>query len=88
MPDIERSAIQSPLMSVPARLRRFYWQRIRRYSLELCHRGRPVGQVWSADEYLFKKINGSPYGCWCIRCFDAECKRRGLHLRWKPRPLR
>lgn len=66
------------------RLRRFYWQHIRHYRLEMCSCGRPVAQVWTATDTLFEQINGSPYGCMCIACFDAECQRRGLNLRWIP----
>lgn len=69
------------------RLRRFYWQHIRRYRWEMCSCGRPVGLVWTADDTLFEQINGSPYGCLCIPCFDAMCTARDVYLRWVPRPL-
>lgn len=40
---------------------------------------------WCANE-LWNSINGSPYGCICPSCFDAEASKIGVFLVWKPEP--
>lgn len=48
---------------------------------------KPIGVVWAAEHALFNEVNGSPNGMWCIPCFDAECEKRGVLLRWVPEQL-
>jgi hypothetical protein len=81
-----------------ARLRRFYWQRIRRHDSEICHScGRPVGLVWWCfDPGLWERVTGNrangqepASGLRCIPCFDREAREAGAGwIEWAPLNLR
>jgi hypothetical protein len=72
-------------MSITARLRRFWWQRVRRYRYEMCQRcGRPVRVVWTASDNLWNVIESGPDGIRCVECFDRDCAEQGRALRWRP----
>lgn len=69
-----------------SRLRRFYWQRIRRYRSEICRDcGRPVRVVWTAPNDAWKRVWGDEGSILCIPCFDARYEAKyGVLLRWVP----
>ena len=68
-----------------ARAHAFWHHVVRGYAYEICGEcGRPVEQVWLADDPLWLEVMGHEGGLLCIPCFDAELEERGLFVRWKP----
>jgi hypothetical protein len=56
--------------------------------VEYCRRcGTEVSQIWWSPGWLWEDITGELDGAGirCIRCFDVEAQRRGIHLQWVPR---
>lgn len=55
--------------------------------IEFCHRcGRRVNVFWRASPGLWNHVTGmGDGGVRCVRCFDHECRARGLSLMWVPR---
>jgi hypothetical protein len=55
--------------------------------IEFCHRcGRRVHEVWHGSDALWNAITGmGEGGVRCVRCFDRECRDRGVLLMWEPR---
>lgn len=70
------------------RLRRFYWQRIRRYEFEVCGEcGKPASLAlgdtyWTAPNSLWNEVHGSPNGIRCPRCFTKAAAEQGRHVAW------
>lgn len=42
-----------------------------------CHR---ENIVWSAENELFNKINGSPNGVLCPKCFENKAEEKGVKI--------
>ena len=75
-------------------MRIVYWLRVRGKTIlarhflihEFCKRcGANVGQIWTADDYLWEQVTGRKDGggIFCIRCFDHMATLVTL-LRWIP----
>lgn len=86
-------------MSWQAHLRRWYWQRIRRWDAEICQEcGRPVRTVWWChDDMLWEKVTGkikpagsreSASGIMCMDCFDELAREVCVWIEWAPVNLR
>ncbi len=71
--------------SVIARLREFYWRRLRRWETEICQScGGRVRIVWTASDSEWVRLVGSEGGVLCVFCFDRLAENRGEILRWVP----
>lgn len=76
-------------MSLLSRLRRLWWQRVRRYEYEICECcGRPASRglgdtYWFAPDHLWNEVHGSPNGIRCPRCFDKAARSKGIYLGWR-----
>ena len=44
--------------------------------------GRPYLLVWYASDLIWNKVIGSESGLRCPDCFNAECEKLGIFLRW------
>lgn len=51
---------------------------------EFCHRcGKTQPVIWWAEDWLWAEVTGNE-GIWCPNCFDAEGRRKGISVRWRP----
>lgn len=69
-------------------LRRWYWIFLRRWETEICGAcGRPVRRCtdswWEADDDLWLKVVGTPWGVLCPPCFTKACRAQGVWISWK-----
>lgn len=69
-------------------LRRWYWRFVRGYEYEICNEcGRAVGASsgptwWSAPDWLWERVMGSPNGVLCMPCFAVHVDAAGYGMHW------
>lgn len=71
------------------RLRRWYWQHVRRYRGEICDRcGRPVARgigwqtYWGASDITWRRVMGDTSKIVCPACFTRQGRRSGYPVKW------
>lgn len=75
------------------RLRKFYWQRIRRHDGEICQRCGDAGwhrlgrTYWFAPNALWNLVMGGEAGVLCPRCFTIACELAGIAIGWTCGPV-
>jgi hypothetical protein len=71
-----------------ARLREFYWRRLRRWETEICQWcGGRVRIVWTASDEDWLRVMGHDGGVLCVFCFEGAMEEQGRFIRWVPTPL-